>query len=516
LLTASLGVAPFSQAQAIREADPVTEDDRNIYNTLYGEKLSSVQRTRSNSDDRTLVQEMMGFAKTIPDDTGVRCLIYIDAVKLASDSAELDLMLDAAEGLRSLWPEHPTLKQENLLDLASRGYRAAPRTDRKAVGEDYIALLLSMAQDLIEADDYEQATSLCRLASTVARSIDSDQRERIETTLDFLDIEGDLASRIKMLRLSVEKNPQNRPAARELVDLLVAKRNDPATALTYVESTGDEELIDLVQRAAAGRDAANAASAMRVADWYIALAKDLPDRYALPLLLSARQWHARFFELYDRGDALSMRANAMDQANAARIDALRSENPDAAEATAWRRLTDAPYDVNEHLVDRPDSVQADNGEISINDGNFVVPVEPADAYEVRITLTTIEAEQFEERSIDVKVPIGSEHEFEIRHFGKGGVPAKLDDVEGESLLRDVPDRIGKRVTLVLQVKRTGDDIAFAMLFNGRAALRWQGAMEELEEVDPNRYRRLPEDIGPVISIRAFTPVIVHSVEYREQ
>ena len=87
------GLMPRVQAQVAQ--DPVTDEDRANFNELYREKLTTVNRTRSTDDDLTLAKEMMAFAKDIPDDPGVQCLMYIEMIPLAASGSDIVLMSEA-------------------------------------------------------------------------------------------------------------------------------------------------------------------------------------------------------------------------------------------------------------------------------------------------------------------------------------------------------------------------------------------------------------------------------------
>lgn len=514
-----LAWAPLSAAEG---GSPVSDQDRMIFKTLYGEKLSTVDRTRNGADDITLAGEMMAFASDLPAaDAGVQCLIYIDAVRLASNGADLGLMKEASGLLNSRWPGQDAVSPEELMQLASRAYRSVERNDRAEQGEHYIDLLLQIVDRYVKENDPEQAIGVCRLASTIARTIGSDQLKPIEARLKRLDAANDTAKRIKMLTLSVEKNPQNSPAARELIRMLIIHHNDPKTALKYVESTKDEELIDLVRRCAKGIGRSNAATALRVGDWYVILAEDQDDDPAVALLGTARKWYARFFAEYRRDDALAKRVRMMDRMAASRIERLSAGNPGPAgdgdpEENQWLSLTTPPYDVRDYLALRPDFLDTAGGQITIDDGQFAIPLKPGSAYEVRITLTVHDPEQYEKRGITVVLPVGEKHTITTRYMAKGGTIATIDHVSEKTLIDDAPDRVGGKVQLTLQVSQTETQMAYAVLFNGKPAASWKGITEHLEETDKDDFRRLPKDLGTAVLIRSLTKVTLHAVEYRER
>lgn len=520
-ITAGLFISALALAASpalAQQGSPIRDQDRTVYNTVYGEKLTSVKRTRATSDDLSLAKEMMAFALDVPDDPGVQCLIYIDVIELASNAADLALLHQAANLLQEHWPEQDAVSPETLMQLASRSYRGVDRKDRDAQGEHYIALLLDIANHYRAADDPDQATGVYRLASTVARTIDSDQFEPIQKQIKRLAAASQIAKRIEMLELSVQKNPQNSPAAHELVRLLITQHHDVAKASKYVQSTRDEELIDLVGHCAQGIDQANAATAMRIADWHLNLAEDVQDEQALVLLQQARKWYARFFSLYPRDDALAKRVVERDLLAKLKIQRLKQDSPDlAATDIKWTPLTAPPFNVKDRLIHDPDFLETKDGQIAIDDGMFSLPLTQASSYEIRITLTTPEPkEEYEERSIFVQLPVGEDRMISTRHYVKDGTVANLDHLEEKLLINDAPDRSGKKVQYTIQVSKTADRVAVAVLYNGRPATTWKGNYEDLQERIVDDIRYLPKEKGNIMLIRSVTLVTIHAIEFRNR
>ncbi|MGB1126674.1 MAG: hypothetical protein ACPG4Q_15845 [Phycisphaeraceae bacterium] len=518
-LAAALLASACVALPALAQDSPIRDEDRATFDTLYGEKLSTVERTRATGDDKTLANEMLNFALGLPkSDVGASCLIYEKVIVLASNAAELDLMHRAYDLLLERWAEQDIVSPEKLMQLASRGYRGVERRDREVQGEHYINLLLIIARTYEADSDPDQAIGVCRLASTVAKSINSNQFEAIQDKLERLASANDMAKRIKMLELSVQKNPQNSPAARELVKLLVTQHNDPVAAATYVESTSDAELIDLVKRCALGIEVANPATAMRVADWYLILAEDEEDEQAMTLLNESRKWYEKFFMLYERDDALARRVAEMDNVALLRIERLIEANPEliGKNKDGWEPLTAPPTDPKQFVIGEPDRFEVNDGEITINDGDLVIPFKKGKAYEIRLTLTVQNGRRNEQPAFSLFLPVNDEHFVLTRYYASGETLARVDHVEEERLMRNVPDRSGKRIQLVFQVAELNEQIAFAMLYNGKTALKWQGELEEIEAIDEEQRERIPEDIGPFIFLRCFKNLTLHDIEYKER
>lgn len=515
LLASTLASTTPASAQAAKPS-PIHDQDRTAYDTLYKDKVASVHRTRTGSDDRALGQEMLAFAKDIPDDLGVQCLLYIETISLASNASDLALMSQAYILLTDRWPEQDTVSPEELMQFASLAYRGVDRQDRKQQGEHYISLLRRIAAQYKSQDDPEQSLGICRLASTIARSIDSPQTEPINQSIKQLNDTIETDRRIKMLKVVVDNNPENRPAAKNLVTLLITRHNDTASALAYVGATQDEELIDLVTHCSRGIEEANAATAMRIADWYLAISDDEPDNVALTLLEHARRWYARFAELYRREDALAKRVAEMDRLTQAKIDRIIAEQTGLGqgEANGWESLIKPPYDPEDFKTSAKQIHRDEQGGLTFNTGKFFVPYKEANAFEIRLTLTVHEdTEKDQAPVIRLSLPL-VDRVLVTRYFIGGERIADVDKVKETVLISPAPGRVGQKCDLTVQIAVDGQEIAFAMLYEGKPAVTWQGELNELEAYNRQSIDERSIDVGHAMHLSSRAHVTLHALEYR--
>lgn len=500
-----LALVPAVNAQVTQK--PVTSEDEAIFKTLFREKLTTVNRTRSTADDLTLAQEMMALAKASPDDPGVQCLLYIETIPLAASGSDIPLMSEAIALLEELWPGHEAASVENQLDLSSRAYRAVPRSERGPVGEAYIKLLMGLVKQSKERGDLDEAINIGQLANTIARTIDSDQRERVVQELKRLSNESALIERIQRLSDSVNKNPQNSPAAIELVELLLKKRNDPAAALPYVDSTDDEELIDLVNHAAKGVDHASAAVAMRVGDWYRILAESEQDLEAEVLLSTARVWYARFFTLYTRQDALAKRVETMDQNTAFRLDVIH-EKLGIRKETDWLDLIKDRFDPEQHA--KSGEVRVKDNQLQCEPSSLLFPAATNASYEFEVSFKVVKHDETDMPMIFL-LPAGDRF-VRIRYRYTGALILSSDLEEVRHTDPERGNDLGKTRKLNFQIIFDEEEAQVAVLLDGEQVMEWEGAFADL----PDRETlELPE--GMVGVIRAFVrnPTLIESAQYRK-
>lgn len=501
---------------------PPTEEDRAAFDKLYKDQLASAARTRSTEDDLDLLEEMVGFAQQIPDDPGVQKLIYIEAIPLAARGGDIASMLKLADRLEAVWPGHEAASMSNLISLAERTYRQAPRDERDRVARPYIDLLLIAAERVADEDDLRQAASYARQANSIARSIDSDRQPAVKARFEHYTLEASIRHRIEMLTQAVDRNPKNKPAARELVELLLAKRNDPVAANQYVDLLGDPELTELVGLSAEGIEQASAATALRMGDWYVKLSEDQPDNYAQPLLEQARQWYAHFLETYPRQDTLAQRVRSMDQLAAGRIERIAAVRGPALKLAidpdGWDNLIDEPYDPADHLIGSEKQLTVADGVIRMDHAALVVPFKPAKGYELRTTVT-VQSEQDAPSHLGfiVHLPIGDTGRVAIaRYYFEGPKCLRVVGVGAEDVIQAPPSRRDKKSELVFQVAHLeADKAAIVLLIDGEVAGRWEGQIDELVQ-DEGEAAEERADFGHSFYFNCRSVVSFHGIGLRKR
>lgn len=504
LLTVGALLGSRAIAQA---AQVVSDEDRVKFDELYRAKLTAAQTSRITTDDRELAQEMFDLAAQIPDSPGVQCLIYIEAIPLSAVGGDLDLAIQSAGRLELLWPGHEAADRGVLLEYAARAYRDADRELRPAIAEPYLGLLLSSADHAEEADDLEQATALCRQANTIARTVSSPQRERIEARLTQLSEASAVLTRIELLAGAVRKNPQNKPGAKELVELLVVNRGDPAAAAEFAPLTGDEDLAEVVAMCNGGVEEASAAAALRVADWYLALADQEDDYLAEHLLRQAHRWYDRFLEVYPREDALAKRVASMRLVVDGRIKRIAQTQRDAMRGR-WIDLVQADFDPRLHTIGES-TLTHRRSEIQLTAGSFVLPVTPEGDFELRLQFTMNQATP----GLTVHLPVGRT----AATFNYAILNNTTNSIEG---LNEVDfaetnmNRPGRRFELTYQAKlMENNEIALALLVNGQVSLNWQGSADEVRPLETNLP---PEHHGRALMFTCNGDITFHRIELRER
>jgi len=509
LVTLALSWMSSVSAQA---ALVVTENDQEVYAKLYKEKLALVRRTPSSVDNFTLAGEMIRQARAIPDSATLQSLIYTDAIALAAEGGDLRLMQQAAELLNQIWPEHPAATPLALVELASHAYRDSPSDRRADVADIYLDLLQVVAEDAEKQDNLDQAMTYCKQAYLIARAVDSPKRDRVEQTMSRLSQASDRADRVRMLTISVRKNPSNRAAAKELVQLLFVEQDNAEAAAEFAELIGDEDFTEIVLIASKGIDQAGAPQALRVGDWYFGRAEELEDDKAVAMLERACRWYGRFASTYPRQDTLMKRVKLMDSVARGRLErAGHSLDPELA--SGWIDLIVDRFDPEKDTVSSADGrLSVRDGAISTNHTDFYLHSTQIGSYELRTRLTITEVDEGK-AAVIIYLPVGSAGAtFQFTHIGQrvcwiDGLPGAMIDGQSTS-------RIGKEIDLMFEVSVGENDQLGIKVFNAeKLVLTWQGPANELT---PSESYSPAQDKGNILRFSCPSRITFHEIKMREK
>ena len=489
--------------------NPVSDDDRANFEQDFGEKLDQVKKTRTAVDDRQLAIEMIEFAGKIPDSPGIRCLLYIEAIPLASAGGDITTAVFAADRLGMIWPGHEATDPAKLIPDAERAYRLSSGDERDRIAEPYIDLLLSAARRSELENDLEQAIRLCRDANLVARKVESDRREHIEDTLARLSQAADDLNEIRQLSQAVQANPKNAQAARELIRLLVTRRDDPRAAAAFADNADDPDTAEALMLCSAGVRQASGPAALFVGDWYMTLADNEENDYARPLLEHALRWYARFQAVYPREDALAKRVAVRIEVARARLERIHDAQR-AAQRGQWIDLIATMYKPADHAIG--ESIDLVNHEIVMDGGGFVMPLAPRGSFELRVRMTMHE----QTPGLTLFLPVGENRQgAALFHYAiNDNTMSAIEGVGEQDTRKSSANTPGRPVELIFQAAVMPDDqLGLAMLIDGQESLKWVGPARRVR-INNEAYPL--KEHGRVIYFTCKGKATFHRIELRER
>ena len=508
-----LGAFCLTHLAEAQDEPGITSADLEAFKALYQEEIVRVERSRSTQDDRALAKTMLEFAENIPDDPGVRMLIYIEVVALSASGGDLKSMVVAADALKLLWPGHQAVQTMNLVELAERAYRVTARKDRQSVGDIYIDLLIKQSKEYEQEGDYKQALSICRKAEVVARAVNSSKRRNFEVVSKRIVNLYDVEKKISQLVNTLDRNPQNKPAASELAELFIVKKNDRQSARRYAELAGDKELLEILTICDGDVNKVPAMDALRAGDWYYDLAVGKDGEDAELLLTHARQWYARFFDKYNKKDVLANKVASRDEVADIRLKKIGIQKDEESKSD-WVDLAKKYFNPQKHIL--AGKVEIDENQLSVNFGNFVIPTMPQSDYELRIRLT-VKGGDPDIASIIAYLPIGDQGAL-VRYWWSGTQGVVVDGANAKAKLKDRGQSLDKEIVLLYQVAATGgDNVLFGLVEDGNQIVKWKGPVGKLKPIDPGKLFTPPKEMGNVFRIICPSgEVIIHKIELRQR
>lgn len=207
----------------------------------------------------------------------------------------------------------------------------------------------------------------------------------------------------------------------------------------------------------------------------------------------------------------------MDNLVLTKIDQLIVANPELVgkNKEGWEPLTAPPFDFEKYKYGTPAVFQVSEGAITLEEGSFLLPFKRTGAYEVRLTVTVNKDASDARPALIVHLPVGENRKLSTRYYVDQDHVADIEGVEAMRLIEPAPGKVGEKTKLTYQFAEA-DGTAIAMLYNGRAGVKWQGSIEALAPIGEEVLQNIPQDAGPVMFIWASANVTIHAVEFRER
>lgn len=258
---------------------------------------------------------------------------------------------------------------------------------------------------------------------------------------------------------------------------------------------------------AAGVEDASAPAALRVGDWYLALADEEEDRLAEPLLRRAQRWYDRFLDTYPRDDALAKRVQSMRLVVEGRAKRI-AETRRAAMRGRWIDLIDTALDPRLHAVGET-NLSVKRNEIHLDQGAFVLPVAPQGDFELRVDLTMNKKTP----GLVVNLPV-AKSAATVYYAVLDNTMNSIEGLDEIDFTKANLNQPGQRVELTYQAKLLDNgQVALALLIDGQVSLQWQGPAENIK---PNEDRVPPAHHGQVLMFTCAGDITFHSIELRER
>jgi hypothetical protein len=273
------------------------------FDSLYGAELRKVEKTRDTADDLELAARLLEGARKADAMPGVQTLMCIKACRLAAaDPKGFETALAAADLLADKAPALVHETEETVLAIRKKQYDASPAEWKAAAGEVYVQCLAVAAAGKARTGNIEEALSLCRMASRIARDIRLANTEAVDAQIKRLTEMQKIVGRVPQLKAQLKADPANRKAREELLRLYVVELDNPAEAEAFLDDQSDPAYRKYVPAAAKPVDAAPEEACRELGDWYRELAASATALGQASTLARARAYYERFLQQHAAKD----------------------------------------------------------------------------------------------------------------------------------------------------------------------------------------------------------------------
>lgn len=225
-LITAVGALALSPAFADEAAD--------AFRDLYGKQIAQVTATNDRADDLELAKSMLA-AMGASSDQGLLTLLCGNAYELAMRSSEgYGLAIESMRVLAARVPAQEAAAREKLIAVLERQMRYGRANERSEAGEALMIELETAGDAQGAQKNHAAALLLYRRALVAANQIKSDARPALQEKIDRVTMQQRADNRVRELRDRLTANPKDRPAADELLRLLIVDLNDPAEAKQYL------------------------------------------------------------------------------------------------------------------------------------------------------------------------------------------------------------------------------------------------------------------------------------------
>ncbi|MEM6257521.1 MAG: hypothetical protein AAGI37_04335 [Planctomycetota bacterium] len=477
--------------------------DHSLFQNLFADKISDVQKTRDTSDDVDLIEEMRVAAEQIPDSPEVQRLIYRSMIDLGISARQYVLAVSGIDLLRKQFPDDPAANPAIALDLLEKGYRKSRRQQRKEVGELYLDRLLGKIATMVDDEKLDDAAKEYRKARLIARDLGSPLFESIQQAIDRIDRQIQTEARVQELTKVLAANQSNKAAAQELTLLLMVVKKRPSEALAHVEKTGNQALIKVVELATKERSAVSPDDAVVIAEWYSQQGES--SSYGEDILMHVYTMVVDYCDIY-------LEKSAQRDAKRLRVIELRTDalnrleryKPATDVADGWKDLLEQ-FDTKRYGLG--DQIRLKDGKLGVNESDFILDISPDNGYELKIQYSFVKGNE----GIVFCLPIAGQ-QFTLA-FSRGrhtqtnllGVGSRKEE---KFLLKP-----GQSGSLLIRVKpKNGRDVSVVFKVDNNTAFDWEGPATQLEL---NRDYLPPPRFDQAIRLSCGGSYLFHEIQFRE-
>jgi hypothetical protein len=280
-----------------------SKDERETFEALFGKKVREIRESGSASAAVALAREMLEAGRVSGNQPGFLTLVLFAAWELGNkDPTGYGIAIDAMCLLRDRVPAQAEACDRRLIVTYSRQYARASGQERELLARELITMLLSVANARARVCDFDTASALGQQALSIAVCINSQRRESIESGLRLIKARREALERIKKQHALVDANPDDAPAAEELLRLCLGELDSPSEAAKHLDVIRDERAKRNIILANTTIGRLPEAACLELGDWYRALAEKAGPQARAVMLRRAQEYYSAYLQRHVTDD----------------------------------------------------------------------------------------------------------------------------------------------------------------------------------------------------------------------
>ena len=236
---------------------------------LYGPDIERVRATADAADDLALAGQMIDSAREMRRNAKLLTSLCCTAYELAAPHAEGELV--AMDAVVVLEENVPSQRFDCALKRVAICEAAYAATGQKDDAEILIETCMKAGEVGTGLRRFPEAHDVWQKAQKTARATESPKAADIENRMSAFAARSASAKKAEALATALKKDPQDRRARRQMLDVQLLELAAPAEAIHYLDVAGDEVVKVNLPLAAEPVESLSAAAALKVAEWYVDL-----------------------------------------------------------------------------------------------------------------------------------------------------------------------------------------------------------------------------------------------------
>jgi len=302
------------------------DEARQVFDSLYGQKIKQAAATSDRADDIALAKEMLAVAKASGSTPKLQAMLCDTAGDLGSKHPDgFSTAIEAMQLLADAQEDQREATRVKLIDLLTKQSRTGKAEERTQASDAMIDLLIAMGDEKAEKKQYAEAAVDYRRAFILATQRKSDLLNVVKAKMEFAVSRDRAVTQIARLREKLLQNANDHATAEEIVKLYVVELDEPTAALPFINRVKDERLKRFVPLAIRPASELSATDCLELAQTYVAWSREQGKADKIHLWGKAARLLEEYLKVHTADDLSRRQADVLLSEAQAKLAAANSE-----------------------------------------------------------------------------------------------------------------------------------------------------------------------------------------------